>query len=334
MSYKLKGKKILVTGADGFIGSHLVERLLNEGAIVRALVQYNSFGKWGLLEDIKNIEKFSNLDVVLGDIRDPQQSIDLCQDQDLIFHLAALIDIPYSYIAPASYFQTNVLGTVNLLEGVRRNKVKRFIHTSTSEVYGTALYSPMNEEHPLQSQSPYAASKVGADKAALSYFMSFGLPVSVVRPFNNYGPRQSSRGVIPTIISQILTKEIKQVKLGSLKPIRDYVYVKDTVEGFIQIASSPDTIGEVVNIGSGQGYSIEQIYKMIVKITGINKVIKTDPKRIRPQKSEVWKLVCNNEKLIKLTNWKQKTSFEEGLKETINWIENNLNEYKTGRYNI
>lgn len=331
---KMKDKKVLVTGADGFIGSHLVEKLLARGAKVRALVQYNSFGNWGLLEDIEGIKKNKKCQVLLGDINDPHFCQRLVEEVEIVFHIAALIDIPYSYVAPRSYFETNVLGTVNLLEAALKNQVERFVHTSTSETYGTALYTPMDEDHPLQAQSPYAASKVGADKAALSYYLSFGLPVSIVRPFNNYGPRQSARGVIPTIIIQLLSDQIKEVRLGSLKPIRDYTYVEDTAEGFIKVALSDKTIGEIVNIGTGKGFSIGQIFKKISGITKINKKVVTDTQRIRPKKSEVWELVCNNKKIIRLTGWKPTTSFEEGLKKTIGWIESNLDRYKPEIYNI
>lgn len=330
----MKGKKVLVTGAGGFIGSHLVEGLLASGAKVRALVQYNSQGSWDLLEEVKNIKGNKDCEIVLGDINDPQFCQKLLEGQEIIFHLAALIDIPYSYAAPRSYFETNVLGTVNLLEAALKNKVKRFIHTSTSETYGTALKTPMDEEHPLQAQSPYAASKVGADKAALSYYLSFGLPVTIVRPFNNFGSRQSARGVIPTIISQLLSPSIVMVKLGSLTPVRDYIFVEDSVEGFIIASLSPKTIGQVVNLGTGKGYSIGEIYKLITEIMGIKKKIKLDKKRVRPPKSEVWKLICDNRKMKKLTGWEPKTNFKDGLVKTIKWIEDNHSKYKPEIYNI
>lgn len=330
----IKNVRCLVTGADGFIGSHLVEELLKQGAKVRALVYYNSEGKWGLLENIKNLKSHKNLEVVLGDINDPHFCERLLEDQEIIFHLAALIAIPYSYIAPSSYFQTNVLGTVNLLEAARKAKVKRFLNTSTSEVYGTALYEPMDENHPQQAQSPYAASKVGSDKAAMSYFLSFGLPVTIVRPFNNFGPRQSARAVIPTIISQILSDKIKKIKLGSLKPVRDYTFARDSAKAMIKIALTDETIGKVFNIGVGKGYSIEEIYQMICKLTNIKKEVITDDERIRPEKSEVWKLICSNKNLVDLTNWQPETTFEEGLRETIDYIRENLDKYKPEIYNI
>lgn len=328
-----KGKKVLVTGADGFIGSHLVKKLLAGGAVVRALVQYNSFGNWGLLEEVQGVKFNSNCEVILGDINDPQFCLKLLGDIDIVFHLAALIDIPYSYVAPRSYFETNILGTVNLLEAALINKVKRFIHTSTSETYGTAIRVPMDEDHPLHAQSPYAASKVGADKAVLSYFLSFGLPVTIVRPFNNFGPGQSARGVIPTIITQLLSTDVVEVKLGSLTPVRDYIFVEDCAEGFIAALSSK-TIGEVVNLGSGKGYSIGEIYKLITEITGIKKKIRLDKKRVRPTKSEVWKLICDNHKMKKLTGWQPQMNFKDGLIKTVDYIENNLSKYKPEIYNI
>lgn len=330
----IKNSKVLVTGADGFIGSHLVEELLREGAKVKALVQYNSSGSWGLLEEVSGLRSNKNIEIVLGDIRDPQFCLRLLEGQEVVFHLAALIDIPYSYIAPKSYFETNVIGTVNLLEAALHNKIKKFIQTSTSETYGTALKTPMDEEHPLQAQSPYAASKVGADKAALSYYLSFGLPVAVLRPFNNFGPRQSARGVIPTIVTQLLSSNLQVVKLGSLKPIRDYTFVTDTAKGFIQVALSQNSVGETMNLGFGKGYSIEEIYKMIGEITGIKKIIKLDKSRVRPSKSEVWELVCDNTKIKKLTGWEPKVGFKEGLAETINYMKYNLSRYKPEIYNV
>ncbi len=329
----LKGKKVLVTGADGFIGSHLTEKLINDGAKVTALVYYNSWESIGLLNDIKNVDK--KCEIIKGDIRDPHFCLKVTENKEYIFHLAALIAIPYSYIAPTSFFETNVLGTINLLEGARRNsKLKRFIGTSTSETYGTALYSPMDEKHDLQAQSPYAASKVGSDKAALSYYMSFQTPVSIVRPFNNYGPRQSARAVIPTIITQLLSDKIKKVKLGSLDPIRDYTFASDTADAFIKTALSEKTIGEIVNAGYGEGYSIGEIYKMASKIIGIKKEVELDKNRIRPSKSEVWKLICDNKKIKKLTGWKPSTDFETGLKATIDWIRENMDHYHPDTYSV
>ncbi len=330
---KLKNKRVLVTGADGFIGSHLVEKLINEGARVTALVYYNSWESIGLLNEIDDINK--KCEIVKGDIRDSHFCLRLTENQEYLFHLAALIAIPYSYVAPISFFETNVLGTINLLEGARKNnKLKRFVCTSTSETYGTALYSPMDEKHELQAQSPYAASKVGADKAALSYYMSFDTPVSIVRPFNNYGPRQSARAVIPTIITQLLSEKIKKVKLGSLDPIRDYTFAPDTADAFIKTALSEKTIGEIVNAGYGEGYSIGQIYKLASRIIGVKKEVELDRNRVRPKKSEVWKLICDNKKITKLSGWKPTTNFEAGLGFTIDWMKKHKDLYRPEIYSI
>lgn len=330
----IKGKRVLVTGADGFIGSHLVEQLLTAGAKVRAMVFYNSSGSWGLLEDIKDINRYPNLEVVSGDIRDPQFCLSLVENQEIVFHLAALIAIPYSYAAPTSYLQTNILGTGNLLAASVQKKVKKFIHTSTSEVYGTAIYTPIDEKHPYQAQSPYSASKIGADALAWSYYTSFNLPVTIIRPFNNFGPRQSARAVIPTIITQVLDEHIKKVRLGSLSPVRDYIFVKDTANAFIEVALSENLNGEIINIGTGKGYSIKEIFLTICEITNTNKKLALDKKRIRPEKSEVWQLICDNKKMTKLTGWEPSTTFPEGLKLTIDWIKKNKNKFKSERYNI
>ena len=330
---KLKNKKILVTGADGFIGSHLVERIVAEGADVRALVYYNSWESIGLLRFIEKLGK--KCEIVMGDIRDPHFCLQATKDQDYIFHLAALIAIPYSYIAPTSFFETNVLGTVNLLEAAKKNsRLTKFIHTSTSETYGTALYSPIDEKHELQAQSPYAASKVGADKAAMSYYLSFGTPVSIIRPFNNYGPRQSARAVIPTIITQLISDKIKKVKLGSLDPVRDYTFALDTADAFIKVCLSSKTIGEIVNVGSGKGVSIGEIYKMASTIVGIQKEVELDTQRIRPSKSEVWKLICDNAKIKKLAGWKPTIDFKTGLEITINWIREHMDMYRPEMYSV
>ncbi len=330
---ELKDKNILVTGADGFIGSHLVERLASEGANVRALVYYNSWESIGLLRYIPNLEK--KYEVVKGDIRDPHFCLEVAKDQDYIFHLAALIAIPYSYIAPTSFFETNVLGTVNLLEAAKKNSnLMRFVHTSTSETYGNALYSPMDEKHDLQAQSPYAASKVGADKAAMSYYLSFGTPVSIVRPFNNYGPRQSARAVIPTIITQLLSEKCKKVKLGSLDPVRDYTFAPDTAYAFVKVSLSQKTIGEVINAGTGKGFSIGEIYAMAQTILGVKKEVQLDTQRVRPEKSEVWKLICDNRKITKLAGWKPTTDFKTGLGITSNWIQEHMDMYRPEMYSI
>jgi len=329
---KLKGKKVLVTGADGFIGSHLVESLIDEGARVTALVYYNSWESLGLLGDSKKIN--SECEIVKGDVRDPHFCLEISKDQEVVFHLAAIIAIPYSYVAPTSFFETNVLGTVNLLEGSKRNsKLEKFVHTSTSETYGTALYSPMDEKHELQAQSPYAASKVGADKAAMSYHMSFGMPIAIARPFNNYGPRQSARAVIPTIITQLLSDKIEHIKLGSLDPIRDYTYVNDTTEAFIRVAASDETTGEIFNIGTGDGHSIGEIYKILCEITEIEKDVELDKSRVRPEASEVWKLLCDNTK-IKGIGWNPKTDFKKGLEETVKWLKSNIDKYRPETYSI
>jgi len=333
MGSKIKDRKVLVTGADGFIGSHLTERLIKEGARVKALVNYNSWESLGLLGGIKDISK--NCEIVKGDIRDPHFCLELVKNQEYVFHLAALIAIPYSYLAPTSFFETNVQGTVNLLEAAKRNSgIKRFVHTSTSETYGTALYSPMDEKHDLQAQSPYAASKVGADKAALSYYLSFGVPVTVLRPFNNFGPRQLARAVIPTILTQLLSEKVKKVKLGSLDPIRDYTYVTDTADAFVRVATSPKCIGETLNIGTGKGYSIGEIFKLSCKLTKIEKEVVVDSKRIRPAKSEVWKLLCDNRKIHKLAGWNQKVRFDEGLEKTLAWIKDNFATFRPEEYSI
>lgn len=329
----LKGKKVLITGADGFIGSHLTERLIEEGADVRALVYYNSWESLGLLSYVKKIE--NNCEIVKGDIRDPHFCLELVNGQEIVFHLAALIAIPYSYIAPTSFFETNVLGSVNLLQAARKNdRLERFIHTSTSETYGTALYVPIDEKHELQAQSPYAASKIGADKAAISFYNSFGLPVTVVRLFNNYGPRQSPRAVIPTILSQLMSKSIKKVKLGLLTPVRDYTFVKDTAEAFIKILATEKAVGEVFNVGTGEGYSIQQIYDILTDITGEKKEIQQDPQRLRPSSSEVFKLICDNRKIKRVTGWKPRTDFREGLKEAAEWVRDNSDFYNPERYSI
>lgn len=329
----LKRKKILVTGADGFIGSHLTEQLINEGASVRALVYYNSWESIGLLNYIDDVE--NKCEIVKGDIRDPHFCLELVKDQEIVIHLAALIAIPYSYIAPTSFFETNLLGTINLLEAAKRNnKLEKFVHTSTSETYGTALYTPMDEKHELQAQSPYAASKVGADKAALSYYLSFGMPVTVVRPFNNYGPRQSARAVIPTIVSQLLSDKIRKVNLGALDPVRDYTFVRDTAQAFTKVVLSDGVVGKTFNVGCGRGYSIREIYKMLTEITGVDKEVGLDKKRIRPEKSEVFKLICDNKKIKRLVGWRPETDFQKGLKITVDWIRNNSDHYKPEVYDI
>lgn len=327
-------KKILVTGADGFIGSHLTEELVKQGYEVRAFVFYNSFNSWGWIdsfpEEIKN-----KIEIFAGDIRDPNGVRVAMKDCDTVFHLAALIGIPFSYHSPDSYVDTNIKGTLNVLQAARLLKTERILVTSTSEVYGTAQYVPIDEKHPFQGQSPYSATKIGADRIAESFFRSFELPVSIVRPFNTFGPRQSARAVIPTIISQLLNG-IEKIILGDLTPIRDFVYVKDTVNGFIEIAKSQKTIGEEINIATQSEISIGDLAQTIINIINPQAKIICDKQRIRPEKSEVKRLCGSNEKLKKLTNWQQMYSLKDGLKETIDWFSNkeNLKGYKVNIYNV
>lgn len=327
---KLRNLKILVTGADGFIGSHLTERLIQDGAKVKALAYYNSFNYWGWLEDIQDSEK---IEVLTGDIRDAHYCNEITKDVNIIFHLAALIAIPYSYQAPESYVDTNVKGTLNICQAAKENGC-RVIHTSTSEVYGTAKYVPIDENHPLQPQSPYSATKIAADSIALSFYNAFDLPLTIVRPFNTYGPRQSARAVIPSIISQVLTTKDKTIRLGLLSPIRDLNFVIDTVDGFIKTAERDDIKGEVINIGSGQGISIGDLAKKIIQI--VNKDIKiiSESKRYRPEKSEVMELVCNNEKAKSLLSWVPKISLDDGLAQTVEFIKSHIEFYKPEIYNI
>lgn len=328
----LKGKKVLVTGSEGFIGSHLTERLVELGANVTALVQYNSFNNWGWI-DTFNKEVKNNIKVVTGDIREYDGLKRAIKDQEIVFHLAALITIPYSYESPLAYVRTNIEGTTNVLEACREYNVEKIIHTSTSETYGTALYVPIDENHPLHGQSPYSASKIGADKIAESYFRSFNLPVATIRPFNTYGPRQSARAVIPTIISQILSGKT-EIKLGSLTPTRDFNYVKDTAEAFVKIAESDKTIGETLNAGSNYEISIFDTVKKIIDFIGRDVKIICDDERIRPQNSEVTRLLADNTKIKNLTEWTPRYSLDNGLKETIDWINNNMQYFKTDIYNL
>ena len=325
-------KKILVTGADGFIGSHLTEMLASQGHKVKALSMYNSFNYWGWLE---NIELTENIEVVSGDIRDLHFCREITKGVDLIYHLAALIGIPYSYQAPESYVDTNIKGTVNICQAANDNKISRIIHTSTSEVYGTAQYVPIDEKHPLQAQSPYSASKIAADAMAMSYFNAFGLPVTIARPFNTYGPRQSARAIIPTIISQ-LSSGNEEVQLGDLTPTRDFTYVEDTCRGFLALTDSDETVGETINIGSNSEISIGELFILIKKLMGKDVEVHSDKKRIRPKKSEVFRLLCDNKKILSLTNFSPKISLEDGLKRTIDWFmnEDNLKLYKTDIYNV
>lgn len=329
---QLKNKKVLVTGADGFIGSHLTERLVELGANVTALVQYNSFNNWGWIETLdKHVKK--EIEVYTGDIREYDNISKVIKGKDVIFHLAALIAIPYSYQSPAAYVRTNVEGTLNILEACKTYEVQKIVHTSTSEVYGTAQYVPIDEKHPLQGQSPYSASKIGADKIAESYYRSFDLPVATIRPFNTYGPRQSARAVIPTIISQILSGK-ETIKLGALSPTRDFNYVKDTVEGFIRMAEVDESIGQVINIGTNIEISIGDLAKKIISLTGKKVKIECDEQRLRPKKSEVNRLLCDNTKAREILGWSPRYTLDEGLMETIEWISNNLNYFKTDIYNV
>ncbi|MBI4650904.1 GDP-mannose 4,6-dehydratase [Candidatus Desantisbacteria bacterium] len=330
----LKNKKILVTGADGFIGSHLVEKLIEEDYQVKAFVYYNSFNNWGWLDTFPK-SKLKKLEIFSGDIRDPNGVRTALKDINIVFHLAALIGIPYSYHSPDNYIDTNIKGTLNILQASRDLNVEKILVTSTSEVYGTALYVPIDEKHPRQGQSPYSATKIGADFIAESFFRSFNLPVAIVRPFNTFGPRQSARAVIPTIITQLLSGE-KEIKLGSLNPTRDMVYVKDTVKGFIEIAKSDKTIGEEINIATQSEITIGELAQKIINIINPEAKIITEDIRLRPEKSEVERLFGSNEKITKITNWEQKYTFIDGLKETIEWFKNkeNLNKYKWDIYNV
>lgn len=334
----LKNKKILITGADGFIGSHLAEHLVKAGCDVRAFVLYNSFNSWGWIDSLSpDIKK--NLDVFSGDIRDPNGVRLAMKDCDVVFHLAALIAIPYSYHSPDSYVDTNIKGTLNVVQAARDLGVEKIIHTSTSEVYGTAQFVPITEDHPLQGQSPYSASKIGADQIAISFYNSFSTPVSIIRPFNTYGPRQSARAVIPTIISQ-LAGGSSFVKLGNLSPTRDFNFIEDTVEGFLAIAAADSSIGRVINIGSSFEISIGETAALIADIMGKNLDIFQEEDRFRPERSEVERLYASNTLARELTGWTPKYSgkdgFRKGLEKTIEWFMNkeNLKNYKMGIYNI
>ncbi len=331
-------KKILVTGADGFIGSHLVEELVKQGHSVKAFVLYNSFNSWGWLDTLPK-DILDQIEIYSGDIRDPYGVRKAVEGTNIICHLASLIAIPYSYHSPATYIDTNVNGTLNIMQAARDLGIEKVIHTSTSEVYGTAKYVPIDENHPLQGQSPYSASKIGADQIAYSFFCSFKTPVCTIRPFNTYGPRQSARAVIPTIITQIAANKV-EINLGSLSPTRDFNFVKDTVNGFIAAIKSPDCIGETINLGSNFEISIGETANLISKIMKSNIKITQDEDRIRPAKSEVERLYASNEKAKKLLNWTPVyggiEGFAKGLEETINWFTqaDNLKNYKTGIYNI
>lgn len=331
---RLKGKIILVTGADGFIGSHMVDALLERGCQVRAFVFYNSFNSWGWLDAFPE-EKLRQIEVVAGDVRDPNGVRKAMKGVDMVFHIAALIAIPFSYHSPDSYVDTNIKGTLNVLQAARDEGCEKVLITSTSEVYGTAQYVPIDEKHPFQGQSPYSATKIGADRLAESFYRSFNTPVAIVRPFNTYGPRQSARAVIPTIITQLLAGSTG-IKLGSLHPTRDFNYVKDAVAGFISIAESENTIGEEINICSQQEISIGELARAIIDEIKPSGRIISDDVRLRPEKSEVERLLGSNEKIRRLTGWKPEYTLRQGLRETIAWFreEENMRRYKSGIYNV
>lgn len=323
-------KNVLVTGADGFIGSHLVERLLAEGCNVRALSYYNSFNDWGWLNDLHD----ERLEVVCGDVRDPNFCRQICKDVDTVFHLAALIAIPYSYVAPDSYVDTNIKGTLNMLQAARDCGVGRIIVTSTSEVYGTARYVPIDEKHPRQPQSPYSATKIGADAMAMSFYNAFNLPVVIARPFNTYGPRQSARAIIPTIITQIAAGK-KEIKVGDLTPTRDFNFVTDTAAGFVALAKAPGIEGREINIATGTEVSMKDTLDTIARLMGGGVSYTTDPERLRPSRSEVFRLCGDNSLITSLTDWRPQVTLEEGLQRCIDWFTKpeNLAKYKTDIYN-
>lgn len=325
-------KKILVTGSDGFIGSHLTEELVRAGYHVKAFVYYNSFNTWGWLDTLPK-SVMEQVEVFQGDIRDPHGIKEAMKGCHAVFHLAALIAIPFSYHSPDAYVDTNIKGTLNVLQAARELDIERVLITSTSEVYGTAQYVPIDEKHPFQGQSPYSATKIGADRLAESFYRSFNLPVTIVRPFNTYGPRQSARAVIPTIITQLLSGK-EEIKLGSLTPTRDFNYVKDTANGFIEIYKSEKTIGEEINIATQQEISIGQLAEELITQINPNAKIICDEQRLRPEKSEVNRLLGSNEKILKLTEWKPQYTFNQGIAETIEFFKRNLRSYKTDIYNI
>jgi NAD dependent epimerase/dehydratase len=331
---KLFDKKILVTGADGFIGSHLVEKLIDEGYTVKAFVYYNSFNSWGWLDTFPK-EKLDKIEIFSGDVRDPNGVRTAMKGCQVVFHLAALIAIPYSYHSPDSYVDTNVKGTLNIIQAAKDLGIERVLVTSTSEIYGTAQYVPIDEKHPKQPQSPYSASKIGADCMADSFYRSFDMPITIVRPFNTYGPRQSARAIIPTIITQLLNG-FDEIKLGDLTPTRDLLFVNDTVNGFIKIAESDSLIGHECNIATNSEISMQKMADTLIELINPNAKIIQDEDRIRPEKSEVFRLFGDNKKIIEHTNWSVNHTLEEGLQETINWFSNteNLKQYKAGIYNV
>lgn len=325
----LKGKQVLVTGAGGFIGSHLAEELVRLGAKVRAMVHYNSQGSWHWLDES---DLASEMEVVAGDIADRDSVKSAMKDCDTVFHLAALIAIPYSYKAPQSYLNANIQGTLNVLQNARELGTRRVLHTSTSEVYGTAIYAPIDENHPLQGQSPYSATKIGADKLAESYYRSFDTPVVTVRPFNTFGPRQSARAVIPTIIAQCLAGDV--VKLGKVSPTRDLNFVTNTAKGFIAAAGPEEALGEAINFGSGREITVGDLAHLIAKIIGKEITIESEELRMRPEKSEVERLLASNEKAKRITGWTPEVGLEEGLERTVAWFRNNQHRYRAHEYNV
>lgn len=323
-------KKILVTGAAGFIGSHLTELLVKEGFEVKALVRYNSKNNWGWLENSKVKDE---VEVITGDIRDYDSVYNALQDCTGVFHLAALIGIPYSYVSPLAYIKTNIEGTYNVLQASKELGLEQVLVTSTSETYGTAQYVPIDEKHPIVGQSPYSATKIAADQLAISYYRSFNLPVKIVRPFNTYGPRQSARAIIPTVITQILSGK-KKLKLGNLNPTRDLTFVKDTCKGFLEIYKAGNLFGEIINIGMKNEITVKDLVNKIACLLNVEIKIETDALRVRPEKSEVERLFCENGKLVSNTNWKPEFNIDEGLEETINWLKENVSDYKTDIYNV
>lgn len=325
----MKNKTVLITGAGGFIGSHLTEKLLDEAKKVKAFVHYNSRNDYGLLNNLPK-SKLEAVEIIFSDITDPVSVFKAMKNIDITFHLAALIGIPYSYYAPNAYVETNINGTLNVLNAARELEIEKVVHTSTSEVYGTALYTPIDEKHPLQGQSPYSASKIGADKLAESYYLSFNLPVTTIRPFNTFGPRQSLRAVIPTIITQALNGNT--INLGNTSTVRDFNYVKDTVNGFITMAKTSNNNGEVINIGSGKAHTILETAQLIAKILNKDIQITSQQERLRPDNSEVYTLICNASKASELLSWKPKYNFEQGLKETIGWFKQNKNLFNNSKY--
>lgn len=330
----LRGKKILVTGADGFIGSHLVEALLSRGCHVKAFVYYNSFNSWGWLDTFSR-EKLSEIEIFTGDVRDPNGVRTAVKDVEIVLHLAALIGIPYSYHSPDSYIDTNIKGTLNILQACRDFEINRIIVVSTSEVYGTALYVPIDEKHPVQGHSPYSASKIGADKIAESFYRSFNMPVVIARPFNTYGPRQSARAVIPAIITQLLDGK-KQIRVGSVHPTRDFNYVGDVCKGLIALANNSEAMGREINIGTGSEISIGDLANLLIELTGSKAEIVSENLRKRPDKSEIGRLLCDASLMKKLTGWEPEISLKEGLLKTIEWFKDgtNLEKYKSEIYNV